>query len=315
MPSSNSNKNKVVALSKISEWQGLDHISQVVHQMSCIWREQEKDDIGIDGEIELCIPRNEGSGSIGTGKIIKVQSKSGQHYIRRDQEISFDSPVKRKDLIYWGNLNLPIIYVIYHPKDDCLYWKDVQAYLEENPEALEEPCRIAFNKESDRFDKTALESLYELCKTAPERVDKSSSEILFPNFIEVTALPKQVFISNVIPEKRAQFHQRLFGFIPPYNYQDGILTTLTNPSQSSNAFTKIIDSEVEIFDFEDWLHQNPDAEHATRQLLNGLLEKHLARKGLTYQRKLKRFYYRNGLTKEKPIKKVWKSTSTISIKQ
>jgi hypothetical protein len=51
---------KVVAKSKSSEWAGLDRISQVVHAMNCIWREQQKDDIGIDGEIELCVPREDG---------------------------------------------------------------------------------------------------------------------------------------------------------------------------------------------------------------------------------------------------------------
>jgi hypothetical protein len=48
---------KIVSKSKLSEWQGLDRISVIIHGMRCIWREQEKDDIGVDGEIELCRPR------------------------------------------------------------------------------------------------------------------------------------------------------------------------------------------------------------------------------------------------------------------
>lgn len=301
---------KIVPKSKISEWHGLDRISVIVHQMGCIWREQEKDDIGVDGEIELCLPRTEGNGSIGTGKIIKVQSKSGQHYIRSNQEETFESPVSKKDLFYWGNLNVPIIYVVYHPKDDQLYWKDVQAYLKENPDAFEEPCRITFDKNTDCFNETALNALYELCQTAPERVDTSCSEILFPNFIEAITLPQAVFVSTVIPEKRAQFHQRLFGFIPPYNYKDGLLTTLTDPSKSKNAFTNIIDSEVETFPFDDWLEQDPDADYTARRLLNSLLQKYLIDKGLRYHQRYKRFYYSDGLTKEEPIKKIWKSIRT-----
>lgn len=291
------NSEKIVPPSKTSEWRGLDRISVIVHQMGCIWREQEKDDIGIDGEIELCIPRNEGKGSVGTGKIIKVQSKSGQHYIRSDQEDVFESPVNKKDLVYWKNMNVPVAYVVYHPKEDCLYWKDIHAYLKENPNALEEPCRIAFDKGTDRFDETARNALYELCQTAPERVNTSCTEILFPNFLEVVALPKEVFISTVIPEKRAQFRQRLFGFIPPYNYHDGVLTTLTDPSQSKNAFANMIDSVVEPFPFIEWLEQDPDADHAVRQILNSLLQKYLTDKDLNYHQKYKRFYYSKGLTK------------------
>lgn len=294
----------------MSEWRGLDRISVIVHQMGCIWREQEKDDIGVDGEIELCVPRDEGNGSIGTGKIIKLQSKAGQHYVRSDQEETFESPVAKKDLVYWGNMNVPVIYVVYHPKDNCLYWKNIQAYLKEYPDALEEPCRIAFDKDTDCFDETAVTALYELCQAAPERVDKTCSEILFSNFLEVTILPREVFVSTVIPEKRIQFHQRLVGIIPPYDYNDGVLTTLTDPSKSINAFKSVIDSEVESFPFDDWLEQNPDNDQAARRLLNGLLKKHLEDKGLRFHKKQRRFYYSEDLTKEKPITQVWKSVRT-----
>ncbi|MEM8641685.1 MAG: DUF4365 domain-containing protein [Cyanobacteria bacterium P01_G01_bin.54] len=305
-----STSHKIVPSSKVSEWRGLDRISLIVHKMGCIWREQEKDDIGIDGEIELCIPRSDGKGSAGTGKIIKVQSKSGQHYIRGDQEEIFESPVNKKDLVYWNSMNVPVVYIVYHPKDERLYWKDIHAYLQENPSTLEEPCRIIFYKETDCFDETALDSLYKLCKTAPERVNTLCKESLFPNFLEVTKPPKTIFTSIVIPEKRSQFKQRLFGFIPPYSYHEGILTTLADPSQSRNAFTNIIESEVESISFMEWFEQNPDADHETRVILNKLLHNHLKSKGLEYHYKYKRFYYAEGLTREKPIKKVWRSSRT-----
>ena len=44
--------------------------------------------------------------------------------------------------------------------------------------------------------------------------------------------------------------------------------------------------------------QNPDADNAARRLLNGLLEKHLRDKGLTFHKKYKKFYYSKGLTEE-----------------
>ena len=66
-----------------------------------IWREQGTDDIGLDGEVELCRPRDDGGdGFVGTGKIVKVQSKSGSSYVIRDTDASFASPVAEKDLHY-----------------------------------------------------------------------------------------------------------------------------------------------------------------------------------------------------------------------
>jgi hypothetical protein len=150
---------KIVSKSKLSEWRGLDRIALVVHGMRCIWREQEKDDIGIDGEIELCRPRDDGDGLIGTGKIVKVQSKSGSSYVIKDQDESFASPVTEKDLRYWRDLNVPVIYVVFHPDDDVLYWKDIKAYLAQNPDALTAPCRIEFDKAADCFDDRAYAAL------------------------------------------------------------------------------------------------------------------------------------------------------------
>jgi hypothetical protein len=98
---------KIVAKSKLSEWRGLDRINLVVHGMSCIWREQEKDDVGIDGEIEPCRPRVDGDGGVATGRIVKVQSKSGASFVIRDTETSFASPVVEKDILYWRGVNVP----------------------------------------------------------------------------------------------------------------------------------------------------------------------------------------------------------------
>lgn len=307
MPSSNE---KIVPISKKTEWKGLDRISVIVHAMDCIWREQEKDDIGVDGEIELCEPRTEGKGFIGTGKIIKVQSKSGSSYITRNQEDSFESPVKEKDLVYWGKLNLPIVYIVFHPDDNCLYWKDVQAYIRENPDAFEKPHKINFDKETDRFDEEAFGSLCQLCKQAPERVDSTISEQLFSNFLEVVKLPEYVFLSSVVPEKRTQFSQRLTGFIPPYIFREGILTTLTDPSKTQNALTHVIDGEAERLPFLEWFDQSPDSDNDTRILFNALLTNHLHLRKLYFNRKTHKYFYRHGLTKEKPIKKKWRNNRT-----
>ncbi len=132
---------KTIPKSKVPEWSRLDRIENVVHGMTCIWREQEKDDIGIDGGIEFCVARSDGEGLVGTGKIVKVQSKAGSSYVVRDADASFSSPVTEKDLLYWGGMNVPVVYIVYHPDADAL-----KAYLAERPDALTPPHRIDFDK-------------------------------------------------------------------------------------------------------------------------------------------------------------------------
>lgn len=302
---------KIIPPSKISEWQGLDRIATSVHNMKCIWREQEKDDIGIDGEIELCKPRKDGDGYIGTGKIVKVQSKSGLSYIKRDKENTFAASVRHQDLCYWRDVNLPVLFIAYHPRDDKLYWKNIKAYINSNSEIFNKPYEIKFDKQNDVFDEKVYSQLCQLCEEAPERIDSNTNETLFSNLLEVTQLPEQIFITSVLPEKRPQFNQRLSGFKPPYIFNGDSIITLTDPSLTENALASVIDKKGVIsIDLCDWLEQEKQAREYFKQLLNKLLHKHLCRQGLIFQRELKRYYFNEGLSKENPISREWTSSRT-----
>lgn len=302
---------KVVPTSKISEWRGLDHIAQVVHGMGCIWREQEKDDIGIDGEIELCSPREDGDGLIGTGKIIKVQSKSGSSYVIRDSESSFATPVSEKDLKYWSGLNMPVIFIVYHPDDNRLYWKDIKTYLDKNQDALTPPHRVIFDKSLDQFNDNAYAALLELCQAAPDRVSMEAGETLYTNLLEVLALPEAVWITPVLPEKKPRFHDRLTGAIPPYVFKGGMLITLADPTVRETAFTHVIDSgATEEILLEDWLEQDTQAENDLRALLNSLLHRHFRKIGLDYQDRPRKYFFNKGLAEDAPLSRQWTSSRT-----
>lgn len=299
---------KIVPKSKQSEWRGLDRIGQIVHDMKCIWREQEKDDIGIDGEIELCRPRTDGDGLVGTGKIVKVQSKSGSSYVVRDTDESFASPTTEKDLLYWRELNVPMVYIVFHPDDDCLYWKDIKGYLKARPDALTPPLRIEFDKTVDRFDDTAKVALFELCDTAPERVSVEQGEPLYTNLLEVLDLPEVIWVTPVLPEKRPRFHDRLGGIIPPYVFKNGNVITLTDPTASDTALNGVVEDCPESFGLDDFLGQDADAENDLKALLNGLMHRHLRRMGMSCTKKPRRYFHAKGLAEDSPLSRRWTSS-------
>ena len=120
---------KTVPASKFSEWKGLDRIGPIVHRMPSIFREISKDDVGIDGEIEIVVPKASGEGFETTGGIIKVQSKSGASYIRQDTEQAFSTPVERSDLEAWVGANVPVIFIVYHPEDDVVICAKSEHFL------------------------------------------------------------------------------------------------------------------------------------------------------------------------------------------
>ncbi|MGO8749209.1 MAG: DUF4365 domain-containing protein [Thermoguttaceae bacterium] len=137
---------KNVPKSKFTELKGLDRISQTVHDMDCLWREISKDDVGIDGEIEVLTPKPDGKGFQTTGAIVKVQAKSGASYIVRDSEDSFAVPVKKEDLEYWKTCTFPVLFIVYHPKDDKLYCKEVKSYIQSTPDILRSLNQICFER-------------------------------------------------------------------------------------------------------------------------------------------------------------------------
>lgn len=96
--------------------------------MRCIFREISKDDFGIDGEIEVVVPKADGKGYETTGGIIKVQAKSGKSYIRHNSNTEFKVSVDKNDLEFWYNTTFPVIFVVYHPNDDKLYWKEIKSF-------------------------------------------------------------------------------------------------------------------------------------------------------------------------------------------
>jgi hypothetical protein len=115
---------KTVLKSKFSEWEGLDRITFIAHKMKYIWRELTKDDFGMDGEIEVVVPKPDGKGYQATGGIIKVQAKSGASYIVNDTLTNFSAKgISKDDLDLWYKSNYPVIYIIYHPDDNKLYFK------------------------------------------------------------------------------------------------------------------------------------------------------------------------------------------------
>ncbi|GAK60094.1 hypothetical protein U27_07082 [Candidatus Vecturithrix granuli] len=132
---------KTVLESKFTELEGLDRINHIVYEMKCLFREITKSDYGIDGEIELCIPKENRKGYQATGGIIKVQAKSGRSYITQDTPASFSAKSSKDDFEYWYNSNFPAIFIIFHPQDKKLYCKDMKAYLNSTPHVWQSPYK------------------------------------------------------------------------------------------------------------------------------------------------------------------------------
>lgn len=85
-----------------------------------IFREQIKNDLGIDAHIEITNERREG-----TGRIIGAQIKAGPSYFQEPTKNGFIFRGKSKHLDYWLNHSLPVIIILCDTITEICYWVEV----------------------------------------------------------------------------------------------------------------------------------------------------------------------------------------------
>jgi hypothetical protein len=282
---------KTVLASKFQEWKGLDRISLIVHEMKCIFREITKDDFGIDGEIEIVVPKLDGKGYEATGGIIKVQAKSGMSYVKGDSESSFYSPVKKEDLELWYKANFPTIYIVYHTEDDKLYWKEIQSYVKNTANVWAAPFKVVFDKKYDEFTPNCFENIRTFAPTTDHsRLSFTQQERLFSNLLKVTKLPK-VWSAPTQKKREEDIRRSIRGFVPPFLISGGTLCTLSDLYEDNCVLRGFCDvSSIKKEYIHDWW-EDDDKRRNYIYLLNQLLGIHLRHCKIRYNRAFGRNYF------------------------
>lgn len=90
-----------------------------LEEFNWIEREQSVSDYGIDMHVEIV---DEGKP---TGQLIALQIKSGESYFKESVEGNFVYRGKERHLDYWQFHSLPVLIVLYNPKENKIYWQKI----------------------------------------------------------------------------------------------------------------------------------------------------------------------------------------------
>lgn len=301
---------KTILKSKIQEWKGLDKINIVVHNMNCIFREITKDDFGIDGEIEIVVPKADGKGLETTGEFIKVQAKSGESYIKQDRENSFSTPVEKNDLENWYHSTTEVIFVVYHPKDDKLYWKNIKAYVNSTPNVFQPPLRIVFDKSADEFTAQSHRQLCDVAKVSTPRVSFQEKERLFSNLLPIKKLPKIITKAPTEWKTYTDLRREFADFVPPFCIIPPDLYTLADLRNENCILRNYCDAkQVKDVSSDKWV-ADPLRFNDYIFLLNQLLGIHLKACALRYSHQFKRNYFPRQNKEKLEFKKDWYNVRT-----
>jgi hypothetical protein len=273
---------KTVLPSKFAEWQGLDRISATVHAMNCIFREISKDDYGLDGEIEVVVPKASGQGFETTGGIIKVQAKSGTSYVTQDTSTSFVTPVAKDDLEGWRKSTFPVAFIVYHPRDDALYWKEVKSYVEATQGVFKPPVHLKFDKAADRFTPEAVTALRSWADVEQPRISFQERERHYSNLFPVRRMPRLITCAATPHRTVTEVREAVTGYVAPFKVVGDTLYTLADLRDSHVALRQACDTtRVRDVNVEEWI-KDPDRRRDFVTMLNLLLGSHLWRVGLRY---------------------------------
>lgn len=300
---------KTVPTSKFTEWKGLDRITEIVHRMNCFFRETSKDDFGLDGEIEVVTPKSDGKGFETTGGIVKVQAKAGQRYVVADDGTTFSTPVEKADLEYWHRCTFPVLFIVYHPSDDKLYFKEVKSYIRDTPAVFNPPYRIRFNKSQDEFTDTQKGKVSDFARVSPPRIAFGQRERLFSNLLPVQRMPERLWYATTEQADWKAVRQQIEGLAPPFCVRDGRLYSLADLRIKQCVLRQWCGKRIKSIPAAEW------SEDSSRIgdflfLLNQLLGVHRCRCGIRHNRDLGRAYFPRLNDTDTEFKRAWTSVRT-----
>lgn len=303
---------KNVPATKFTELKGLDRISQIVHEMHCIFRVISQDDFGIDGEIEVVTAKPDGIGFQTSGGIIKVQAKTGASYVKKDSIASFATPVRKDDLDYWNGCTFPVFFIVYHPGDDSLYFKEIKTYIRQAPDVFRPPLEVVFAKPADLFSAHSKDAVCQHANVSPPRISFNEQERLYSNLLPVKQLPKTLTFAKTRRSSSQRVKAEIKGYAPPFCVHEKALYTLSDLRHEANVLRGFCDTDT-ISDMRvvDWL-VDEDMRRQLIFMMNQLFGSHCYHCGLRYNPDFRRTYFprETDSDSDKSFERTWTSPRT-----
>lgn len=259
------------------------------HDPPILWKPENVNDFGIDGEVELTAINKEGK-TEATGQVIKIQIKSTLHgsYKYGETESGFKFLAKDHDYKYWTDHNLDVILVIYDAQVDSLYAKKIS---ELEQEKTSKSIPIKFSKQEDllKVDESNFTSKF-ADKMLP-RVEFGKENRLLSNLFPFTKLPKFVYRYK---SKYKKFNKILeltkgHGF-PIISLRSDEIVSLIKAENYSYFYDNIIDGKIERNGFKQYI-QEIDNRYRIYEILNKLFEVYCSDLSISYNKKFKRYYF------------------------
>ena len=290
------------------------------HSPVLIWREETKNDYGIDGEVEFTFITPDNKTAV-SGRIIKIQLKSTESkgYIGKENDTEFEFLGKQKDVEYWVEHQCDVILVVYFVDEDQLFAKKIEKN-DLNKSRKSQP--ILFSKENNKLESADNRFYDKYSSHLKSRVDLNHEEKLFSNLYKFHKLPKQIYkYKSRFTVARDIFDSMEDFSIPPFVLKSDNIYVFANlakmPTFCERVIVNIDDRETEVLQY---FITDINNRRIITQLINSYVRKSCYNKWIRYNRQFKRFYFTLSKDEDKRVeqyksKKGRMTSRTVAQKQ
>lgn len=262
------------------------------HNPYMLWRPENINDFGIDGEVELAAKNLNGK-TEPTGEIIKIQIKATEtgSYIKNESEKSFDFHARPEDISYWNKHSLSVILIIFDAEKEILYGKKIDGKDIVTSKSYQ---AITFDKELNKLvsgDNSFTQKFSAAFKT---RINYDTQETISTNIFKFSKLPTFIYQYETKIQKEETVYKKLERqFFPPYIIKEGKIFSFMRPEifpDFKKLTIKDLSTKVESIPFKTFI-KNPTTYSYSIELLNKVLKDFAGSKGVYYNKQYNRYYF------------------------
>ncbi|MDJ1486215.1 DUF4365 domain-containing protein [Cytophagaceae bacterium YF14B1] len=273
------------------------------HQPYILWREETKNDFGVDGEVELTEITIEGKIKP-TSQILKVQIKSTQNdksYMASENEDSFSFYASEDDIEYWKNYRqygYQVLLVIFDGREghDFLYCKQVTdidaALATKKKKTKSQP--ILFSKTENRLIIGQNDFVTRFQSSFKNRINYSSKETLDTNMWPFRSRPPWIYTYPTHYKTKKDIFTKIAQNEAPYFViKNSVIYTFIPIEKDFKSFFEHVVSEGKKRSehrFQDVL-ESVVLRNYYVELLNEYIRDFMRKRGLFYQKEYRKYYF------------------------
>jgi len=289
---------KIVGRSTITEHKGLARLKTFCANNTpfMVCRDETITDVGIDGEIELCLKNADGK-TEASGERIKFQLKSTESdnsYIQDEDDNSFKFFASKNDLEYWAKHKQDVLLIIYDVRKDRLFGKKI-TQNDFKAQSQKKRWPIIFNKEDCLLSADNFDFHKKYTVSIKGRLNFDLKEPASTNLFKIRKHPKIIYTYETDFTNKEKVYKSLPTkdiILPEFIIYNQVLYTFVPPEKQMEYFKQIVikPATEKIIDHNK-IAQDKNLRNHFVELIRVYFKKFLGSKGIYLNKEHNRFYF------------------------